>query len=427
MESYLQLGLAARGRPGRGRTALRRSALLAGSIALSLVTTLVAAAPLPAAAATTPAKSCPSSEADEFSATFAARTCGGRVLVAGDESPTTLIYALPNGEMQATTAMAPVRAKRADGTWAPVDLTLATNADGTVSPANSVFPLRLAKGSTAAGEQQLLSIGAGADAVGLDWTGPLPIPVLSGSVATYPDVKPGIDLVVTPTAAGVEQDIVIRNATGLANLDKLALPVTAKAEASYAATAGGGAIIKDKSGRVIANVPGMTDVGRRGRPDHQASGAARARRIVRQAGREGRSFAGAEYPAESRLDVAARAVAGVSDHAGPDDQPGVDDVRHLRAQGTSTDECGDNDLQFGTTSGNVTRSFLSWDMTSIEHATITSATVELLQLLLRVVHRGAVGRLLRRYAATTPTTYATQPAATTRRAYRRHEGLLVVV
>ena len=241
----------------------------------------------------------------------------------------------------------------------------------------------------------------------------MPIPVLSGSVATYPDVKPGIDLVVTPTAAGVEQDIVIRNATGLANLGKLALPVTAKAEASYAATAGGGAIIKDKSGRVIANVPGMqmwdgaVDPTTK-RPVPRALGASFGK-LVAKAGRSpGLNIQ--LNPDLTWLHSPSRVFPITLD---PTINPEATTFDTYVSQGTSADESGENDLQFGTTSGNVTRAFLSWDMTSMEHATINSATVYFYAFYSASCTPAQWNTYYDATAATASTTWSNQPAATT--------------
>ena len=51
--------------------------------------------------------------------------------------------------------------------------------------------------------------------IALGWEGALPEPVLTGSSATYPDVRPGTDLVVKATRAGFEEFVVAKDRAAL--------------------------------------------------------------------------------------------------------------------------------------------------------------------------------------------------------------------
>jgi hypothetical protein len=119
----------------------------------------------------------------------------------------------PNGTFTATESLLPVRALR-NGTWIPLNATLRRNADGTISPAVSTAHLVLSGGGTGA----LASMTMDGRTLALSWPGRLPVPALSGATATYRDVLPGVDLVVTATPQGGFSDVlVIKNATAAAN------------------------------------------------------------------------------------------------------------------------------------------------------------------------------------------------------------------
>src|SRR6266511_4335377 len=120
------------------------------------------AAPRPAA----PAKpACPAQRPDETSAAIAAKLCGSRVEVTSRLSETTQVWANPDGTLTAERHLAPVRVRQGDR------------------------------------DRQ----------IGLGWKGRLPDPALVGSTATYRDVLPDVDLVVTVHRTGYEQSFVVRS------------------------------------------------------------------------------------------------------------------------------------------------------------------------------------------------------------------------
>ncbi|MCF6746704.1 DNRLRE domain-containing protein [Blastococcus sp. KM273128] len=64
----------------------------------------------------------------------------------------------------------------------------------------------------------------------LDWDGPLPVPVLESNTATYRDVLPNVDLVLTATRVGFEQHVVVKqrpDSKTLAALRELHFPIAA--------------------------------------------------------------------------------------------------------------------------------------------------------------------------------------------------------
>jgi hypothetical protein len=139
----------ARPRPARRRGAtlnLPRPARrpLVGLVVASLVVAPSLFAPLvPAASAdAVAAPSCASEAADEVAASALAAACGRRVEVGSARSYFTTVFAEPDGRLVLESAVVPQRTRRADGSWTPVDLTLARGSDGLVRPAASVLRWR---------------------------------------------------------------------------------------------------------------------------------------------------------------------------------------------------------------------------------------------------------------------------------------------
>src|SRR6266498_3038156 len=239
-------------RPGSGRWLPR----LAAGTALALAASLLQAPPFAAATAhaaprpAAPAKpACPAQRPDETSAAIAAKLCGSRVEVTSRLSETTQVWANPDGTLTAERHLAPVRVRQGDR-WVPVDLTLQRQPDGSVAPKAHPVGLRLSGAVADAGEHELVTLGAGDRQIGLGWKGRLPDPALVGSTATYRDVLPDVDLVVTVHRTGYEQSFVVRSRAGLAHVARLVLPVRSGKLA--AVSDGAGALVfKDKAGTEV--------------------------------------------------------------------------------------------------------------------------------------------------------------------------------
>lgn len=238
----------------------RASASLA---ALALTATL--AAPLTAHADTSTGKSTGSTSASSgtpsvtvLQASAEARKSGKPVPVPGATTDTSTLTAEPNGSMALTETPVPVR-KRVGGTWQQLDATLVRNADGSVSPKVSTDSLHLSGGGTGA----LATLAAGPDSVSITLPTRLPAPALSGATATYANIAPGVDLVVTANTQGGFSDVfVVHNAsaaasTALANLLKETVTGTGVdvAEGHGALTA------TDRAGKAMfaSNAPALWD------------------------------------------------------------------------------------------------------------------------------------------------------------------------
>jgi len=153
--------------------------------------------------------------ADQGSAQIAAAAERRPVEIVGRRSEVSSTWAMPNGTLSSRLAAGPLWVRRGgDGTraadWALVDLTLERRADGSVGPRAhpSAMSLSGARPAAPAGVVAAVDNGRGAK-VELGWEGALPAPRLEGPRAVYPQVRPGVDLVVEASRTGFEQFFVL--------------------------------------------------------------------------------------------------------------------------------------------------------------------------------------------------------------------------
>ena len=188
----------------------------------------------PASAATPPASTA------EQQATAQAKSSGTPVLVPADNTEYSQTVANPDGSFTQTSDLQPQRVHRDTG-WVPVDASLRANADGTLSPAASVQSLTLSGGGT--GPLARFDDGAG-HVLAVSMPMPIPAPVISGAVATYPAVLPGIDLRVTATTeGGIREVLVVQNAQAAANPALASLKLSTTTTKLTIATDARGAIV----------------------------------------------------------------------------------------------------------------------------------------------------------------------------------------
>ncbi|RZS36373.1 concanavalin A-like lectin/glucanase superfamily protein [Herbihabitans rhizosphaerae] len=136
------------------------------------------------------------------------------------------MLAHPDGSLSWSQSLRPVRVRQGDS-WRGVDLTLARRADGVVAPVAAPVDLRLSGGGTSS---PLVVLGRDGREIGLGWAGALPEPVLSGPTATYPNVLPDVDLVVTVDVTGFSQVLVVKSREAAKNpaIRSLVFPVTTR-------------------------------------------------------------------------------------------------------------------------------------------------------------------------------------------------------
>lgn len=176
--------------PRRGRLRMF-SALTGVALAASLLVS-------PTSAAATVAKVEPVADAADAAgptveeALQEAAATGKSVGVPSYTTETDTLQARPNGQLTLTKALAPVR-KNVDGDWASLDPSLRQNTDGSWSPAVIPGGLKVSNG----GVGPLVTMYSGESSLALSLPVTLPKPTVSGAAATYANIWPGIDLIVT--------------------------------------------------------------------------------------------------------------------------------------------------------------------------------------------------------------------------------------
>ncbi|MFD1322241.1 hypothetical protein ACFQ4H_14180 [Micromonospora sonneratiae] len=179
------------------------AAALAGTVAPVAVPSASASAGVAMEPAASAVPDGPLSAADEASAMALAYRTRKPVAVTGLTSETALTWALPDGTFKSELHVGPERTRDEAGAWVAVDPMLERKSDGSVAPKAHPRGLWLS-GARGAGSDDLVTLGRGDERATLGWRGALPEPVLDGTKATYPEVKPGVDLVIDAGRTGFQ-------------------------------------------------------------------------------------------------------------------------------------------------------------------------------------------------------------------------------
>lgn len=156
---------------------------------------------------------------DERAAMTQAKRTGKQVLVETATTATELTWALPNGRLRSQIHALPQRAKNARGHWAPIDNTLERTEKAPrglgIRPVNAPLPVRFSSGDAEQsradrsyarapqpGDTVLAEMDVDGHTVAYTWPGALPEPVLDGARALYPEVLPGVDLLLVARDEG---------------------------------------------------------------------------------------------------------------------------------------------------------------------------------------------------------------------------------
>ncbi|WP_346623105.1 DNRLRE domain-containing protein [Blastococcus montanus] len=200
----------------------------------------------------------PERDLEELNAALleAART-GRPVELESETTETSISFAQPDGTVQVQTAAGPVRTE-VDGDWIDVDTTLRLTENG-VEPVAVTGEITFSPG----GAEPMVRLSDGVSAtLRLDWDGRLPEPELDGNTATYRNVMPHVDLVLSATRVGFEQHLVVKqrpNRATLATLRELQFPVAVNG--AEMTEGKGGQLLVEDDGKVVgtAAAPIMWD------------------------------------------------------------------------------------------------------------------------------------------------------------------------
>jgi len=123
-------------------------------------------------------------------------------LVADEGDEYTLVYENSDGTRTAKIHSVPQRVER-DGAWVTPDATLVEVSPGVWSPRAVVTEV-----SFGSGDLPVVTITEDDVSLGLSWA---PVPLVAGPRATYEEVLPGVDLVLTAGLDGFQQALVIKD------------------------------------------------------------------------------------------------------------------------------------------------------------------------------------------------------------------------
>lgn len=177
--------------------------------------------PLPPAVADGPLRT--GGELDEAAASDLARERGVPVEVTRERTERTTLHAMPDGSFSWRQSTDVIRVRSGDG-WVRPDPTIVHRADGSLGPSATTYALSLSDGGD---DEPLAKASRDGGSISISWPAPLPAPSVAGSTATYSDVLPGVDLVVTATADAFSEVLVVKSRAAGANaaLRKVVFPV----------------------------------------------------------------------------------------------------------------------------------------------------------------------------------------------------------
>jgi hypothetical protein len=167
-----------------------------------------------------------------------ARKTGRSVVVSSLTMPASQTSVSPDGKFTVSESTLPVRAFRA-GRWVGLNPALRLSR-GRVTPEVTTDGLSLSDG----GSSPFVTMSSEGRDFDLTWPTRLPAPVLSGSTATYRNVLPGVDLVVTVTSQGsFESTLVVKDAAAAADPQLRAIRLLASAPGMTLTSASGGVAV----------------------------------------------------------------------------------------------------------------------------------------------------------------------------------------
>ncbi|MFE9882269.1 LamG-like jellyroll fold domain-containing protein [Streptomyces sp. NPDC005784] len=163
------------------------------------------------------------------------------------------VFANPDGTFTQEMNAAPVRARKDDGTWGPIDTTLVHEASGTVQAENTTAGLTFSGGGTG---DALVTLKDKEHSLELGWPTALPKPQLDGDTATYAEVLPDVDLKLTALSSGYTSVLVVKTAEAAKDPALATIRMTVSGHGlDIAPTADGGFVARDGDGTPVFESP----------------------------------------------------------------------------------------------------------------------------------------------------------------------------
>lgn len=232
-----------------------RQAVRSGAIAVTLLggaVPLVGAGAAPALAGEG-AVSVASDRSPESEASALAAETGERVAVDASITESSQVFANPDGTFTQEMNAAPVRARKSNSAWAPIDTTLVREADGSVRAKNTTAGLTFSGGGSGEG---LVTLADEGHELEFGWPTALPEPQVEGSSATYAGVLPDVDLKLTALSSGYTSVLVVKSAEAAKNPALATITMTvAGGGLDIAPTADGGFVARDGDGTPVFESP----------------------------------------------------------------------------------------------------------------------------------------------------------------------------
>ncbi|MFJ2851281.1 MULTISPECIES: LamG domain-containing protein [Streptomyces] len=182
-----------------------------------------------------------------------AAATGERVALEQDTTESSEVFANPDGTFTQEMNAAPVRARSAGGSWAPIDTTLVRETDGSVRAKNTTTGLTFAGGGNGDG---LVTLEDEGHRLRFGWPTVLPEPLLDGDTATYAGVLPEVDLKLTALSSGYTSVLVVKTAEAAKNPALATIKMTvSESGLDIAPTADGGFVARDGDGTPVFESP----------------------------------------------------------------------------------------------------------------------------------------------------------------------------
>ncbi|MGW2556915.1 LamG domain-containing protein [Streptomyces sp. NPDC001635] len=177
-----------------------------------------------------------------------AAASGEPVEVTAERTEYSQTFANPDGTYTLKQGTAPQRAKDAQGEWHDIDTTLVRRSDGTIGPRYAVVDESFSAGGT----KDMVRLEQGQRALSIRWPGDLPQPSLDGATATYSEVLPGVDLLLTAVPDGYREVLRVTSAESAQNeaLEQLRFSVAGQG-VRVVPGAGGGLRALDPDGNTV--------------------------------------------------------------------------------------------------------------------------------------------------------------------------------